>query len=217
MDKNKILSDAFMWLFIGLLACFGISYLTTTSEEMIYAVYGAFSGYGYIVYLIIEIVAALALTIFIKKLSPFMAKFLYLLYAGLTGLSLSGIFVVYSIGSLTFVFLATALIFGAFAIIGKTTKIDLSKWGIYLFVALLAIIILEIINIFIANHTLNMALCIISIVIFAAYVAYDIQFALNKAMYMNTDNAAIYCAFQLFLDFINLFIKLLRLFGKRRD
>ena len=60
MDKNKILSDAFMWLFIGLLACFGISYLTTTSEDMILTVYGAFNGYGYIVYLIIEIVAALA-------------------------------------------------------------------------------------------------------------------------------------------------------------
>lgn len=217
MDKNKILSDAFVWLFVGLLACFGVSYLTTTSEEMIYAVYGTFSGYGYLIYVIIEIVAALALTLFIKKLSPFMAKLIYLLYAALTGLSLSGIFIVYTSGSLTFVFLATALIFGTFALIGKTTKLDLSKWSVYLLVALLGIIILEVINVFLANNSLNMILGIAGVVLFSAYVAYDVQFALNKALYMNTENAAIYCAFQLFLDFINLFIKLLRLFGKRRD
>lgn len=217
MTKNQILSNAFLWLFIGLLVCFGVSYITTTSEEMIYAVYGAFNGYGYIFYIIAELVAAFALTLFIKKLPPLVAKGIYLLYTALTGLSFSGIFVVYTASSITFVFLATAIIFGVFALIGKTTNIDLSKWGIYLLVALLAIIILEVVNIFLANNSLNMVLCIAAIVIFAAYVAYDIQFALNKAQYMNTENVAIYCAFQLFLDFINLFIKLLRLFGKRND
>ena len=119
--------------------------------------------------------------------------------------------------SIIYVFLATAICFGAFALIGKFSKVDLSKWGIYLFFALIAIIILEVINIFVMNNTLNMVLCIIGVLLFCAYTAYDVQRALDKTFLADTDNKGIYCAFQLFLDFINLFIDLLRLFGKSRD
>ena len=213
MNNNKILTDAFKWLFLGLLTCFAISYITTLDQNIINAVYNGFGGLSYLLYAIAEIVIAICLTFFIKKLNPLLAKILFVLYSILTGLSLSGIFIIYTKTSIAFVFLATALIFGAFAIIGKTTKIDLSKWTVYLFVALLAIIVLEIINIFLANNTLNMVLCIVSILVFSAYVAYDVQFAIQKASYGDTENIGIYCAFQLFVDFINLFIRLLNLFG----
>lgn len=217
MEKNKILSEAFTWLFIGLLICFGISYVTTLTEDIFIAVYGAFGGYSYIVYAIAEIVIALILSIRITKMQPLTAKLLYLGYSALTGLSLSGIFLVYTASSLSFVFLITAVIFGAFAIIGKTTKLDLSKWYIYLFVALLAIIILELVNIFVPSYGLNIFICIVTILVFCAYVAYDVQFALNNTILSDCENKGIYVAFQLFLDFINLFLKLLRLFGKVRD
>ena len=216
-ENNKIITNTFGWLFIGLLICFGVSYFTTLSDDTIIAVYGFLDGRGYIVYLIAELVIAFALSLFIRKLNPIVAKILYIAYTALTGLSLSGIFVVYTTSSIAFVFLATALIFGIFAIIGKTTKLDLTKFGIYLLVALIGIIIMEIINIFLANNTLNMILCIITIVVFSGYVAYDIRIALNKAYLAESENKAIYCAFQLFLDFINIFIKLLQLYGKKND
>lgn len=217
MKKNEVLSNAFMWLFIGLLVCFAVSYISTYSIEIINLLYGSFNGYGYWIFAIIEIIVALIFVALIRKLSPIAAKIMYLLYAALTGLSLTGIFIVYTSTSLTFVFLATAIIFGIFAIIGKTTNIDLSKWYVYLFVGLLAIIILDIINIFLLNKTLNLVTCIIAIVIFCAYIAYDIQKALDPYFLADTNNKGIYIAFNLFLDFINIFIRLLSLFGRSRD
>ncbi len=217
MEKNKVLTNAFTWLFIGLLTCFGVSFLSTFSETILMLVYGSFGGYGYLVWCIAEIVIAIILTARIRHLKPITAKILYLLYAVITGLSLTGIFIVYTASSLAFVFLATAIIFGVFAIIGKTTNIDLSKWYIYLFMALLAIIILEVINIFLLNETLNIVLCIISVVVFCAYIAYDVQRATDENFLAECDNKGIYIAFQLFLDIINVFLDLLRLFGKAKD
>ena len=217
MEKNKVLTNAFTWLFIGLLTWFGVSFISTFSEPLLMLVYGSFGGYGYLIWCVAEIIIAIILTARIRSLKPITAKILYILYAIITGLSLTGLFIVYTASSLAFVFLATAIIFGVFAIIGKTTNIDLSKWYIYLFMALLAIIILEIINIFLLNETLNIVLCIVSIVIFCAYIAYDVQRATDENFLAECDNKGIYIAFQLFLDIINLFLDLLRLFGKARD
>lgn len=217
MNRNETLVSAFTWLFIGLLVCFGISFITSVSDSMIQLVYGSFGGWGYMLFLIAEIAVAIYLSVRIYKMKPLTAKIFYLLYAALTGISLTGIFAVYTSSSITYVFLATALIFGIFAVIGKTTDIDLSKWSVYLIVALIAIIILELINIFLANNTLNMVLCIVSILVFCAYTAYDVQNALSESYMADSENKGIYCAFQLFIDFINIFIDLLRLFGKTRD
>ena len=148
---------------------------------------------------------------------PMLARILYIIYTAITGLSLTGIFYIYTAASISYVFLATAAIFGTFAIIGKTTKIDLSRWWIYLLVGLIGVLVLEIINIFVANNTLNMIVCIISILVFSGYVAYDVNRLLHSSYLDETDNKGIYFAFQLFLDFINLFIRLLELFGKSRD
>lgn len=217
MEKNKILGNAFMWLFIGLLVCFGVSYLSTLNEEIPYLIYGSLGGYGYFIFFIVEIVVALFLTFKITTLKPIIAKILYLVYAALTGLSLTGMLFYFTASSIAFVFLATALLFGIFAVIGYTTKIDLSKWYTYLFMALLAIIILEIINMFLLNNTLNIILCMVSVLVFCAYIAYDIKKATDTIFLGECENKGIYIAFELFLDFINIFIDLLRLFGKSRD
>lgn len=217
MNKNNVLSNAFMWLFIGLMVCFGVSYYSTLSESIFMGIYGSFHGYAYIIFLVAELVIAFAFHLMIRKLNPIVAKILYLLYCGLTGLSLTGIFIVYTASSICFIFLVTAILFGIFALIGKYTKIDLSKYGIYLFVALIAIIVLEIINVFLMNNTLNMLLSIITIVVFCGYIAYDINHAMNDYFLSDEENKGIYIAFQLFLDFINIFIELLRLFGKSKD
>lgn len=214
MENKNAIVDAFKWLFIGLLVCFLTAY---TGSQFVEQIYNAFSGLGWIILLISELVICFVLTLGIRKLSPTTAKILYLLYTALTGLALNGIFLLYTDSSIAFVFLITSLLFGIFAIIGKNTKIDLTKFGIYLFVALLAIIILEIINLFLKNIQLDMTLCIITIVVFLGYVSYDVN-RLVKSNYLDdTENKGIYFAFQLFIDFIDIFIKLLRIIGKERD
>lgn len=216
-NKNQLLSQTFMWLFIGLLVCFGVSYFTTLSDEAIQTVYGSFNGLGYIIFIILELVVAIALSWGIRKLSPTLAKIFYLVYTALTGLTLSGIFIVYTGSSIALVFLITSILFGIFALIGKYTKLDLSKLGIYLFIGLIAIIIIEIINLFILSNSLNMILIIATIVVFLGYVAYDIHMLLKSDFLDDSENKPIYFAFQLFLDFINIFIELLKIFGKNRD
>ena len=216
-NKNQLLSQTFMWLFIGLLVCFGVSYFTTLSDEAIQTVYGSFNGLGYIIFIVLELVVAVALSWGIRKLSPTLAKIFYLVYTALTGLTLSGIFIVYTGSSIALVFLITSILFGIFALIGKYTKLDLSKLGIYLFIGLIAIIIIEIINLFILSNSLNMILIIATIVVFLGYVAYDIHMLLKSDFLDDSENKPIYFAFQLFLDFINIFIELLKIFGKNRD
>ena len=108
--------------------------------------------------------------------------------------------------------------FGIFAFIGKTTKIDLTRYGIYLLMGLLAVLVLAIINIFVSNEALDMIGCTIGIVIFLGYTAYDMQ-RISMLNYYNLseENMAVIGAFNLYLDFINIFIKLLRMFGKSND
>lgn len=215
--KNNILSNAFLWMFIGLMVCFGVSYLSTFNMQITTSIYAGFHGYAYLIFFISELAIAFALSLFIRKLNPILAKILYLVYCGLTGLSLTGIFIVYTSTSLSYIFLVTAIIFAIFAAIGKFTKIDLSRYGIYLLIGLLATFILEIINLFLMNNTLDMFISFVTIIVFCGYIAYDVNHAINDNYLSNSENKGIYIAFQLFLDFINIFIELLRLFGKSRD
>ena len=214
MNKNKVLSGAFGWLFVGLLLCFITSYLTSINESIIMFVYG---GSRYLIFLIAEFILAIFLSIRVFKMKPITAIIVYLLYTILTGLTLTGILLAYTKESICFIFLATALVFGSFAIIGRFTKTDMSNWGIYLLFAIIAILILEVINIFVMNNTLNMVIGVVGILIFCAFTAYDVQKALRLSESKAPTNASIYCAFSLFLDFINLFIDFVRLFGRKND
>lgn len=210
--KNQFLSKVFQWFGIGLFVTFIIAYLTSTN---IYLLSLIFSGPGYIVIILLELFLAIWLSTRIRHMSSGKAKALYLGYSALTGLTLSSIFIVYEMTSIIWIFLASAIIFSIFAFIGKGVDIDLSKWGIYLFILLIGSVLLEVINIFLLNETLDMILCVVVLGVFVAYVAYDIQKILK--FYEPTENMAVYGAFDLYLDFINLFLRLLRLFGRERD
>ena len=215
MDINKIFSKVFLWMFIGLAITFGIAYYVSTNDNM---VYNLFSGSKYWILWILEFVVVIVLSARIRKLNPLTAKILFLLYSGLTGLTLSSVFIIYDIMSIVYTFAITSGLFLVFGLIGYFTKLDLTKLGIYLVMALFGVIIASIINIFIGSETFNLGLCIIGIIIFLAYIAYDIQIV-KRNMYgiENEDNLVIYSAFQLYIDFINLFIRLLQFFGKSKD
>ena len=213
LENNQIFTKVFMWMFVGLLVTFGIGYYVSLNANMLYNV---FSKY-YLVLAIAEIGVAVFLSVRIRKIKPTTAKILYLLYTFLTGLTFSAIFVVYEITSIIYVFGISALIFGIFAALGYFTKMDLSKIGVYLMMILIGIIICSIINIFVKSDTFNLGLVIAALIIFIIYVAYDIQ-VIKRNLYAIPDeeNLAIYGAFQLYLDFINIFIRLLQLFGDRK-
>lgn len=214
---SKFFSKVYLWMFIGLLISGGVAYYTSITPSMIKFVYGS---YGWI--LITELIVVIAFSALRKKVSPGIAKVLFVTYAAISGLTLSSIFLVYKIQSIGMVFLSSSLMFGLLAVYGYITKTDLSSFGKILLFALLAIIIMSVINIFAHNGTFGIIISIISIVVFLGLTAWDMQ-AL-KAMYNYYANdekelgkIAIYGALDLYLDFINIFLQLLNLFGKSKD
>lgn len=211
--NNQFLSKVFGWFGIGLLVTFLVAYLTSTSIDALSFI---FSGSTYFIIVILEFVVAVWLSARIHTMSSGLAKGLYLAYSALTGLTFSSLFIVYELTSIIWIFLASAFVFGIFALLGKSNRFDLSKYGIYLMIGLLGSLILEVINIFLMNNTLDIVICVAVLAIFVTYVAYDVQKIMTR--YDSSNEAmAIYGAFDLYLDFINIFLRLIQLFGKERD
>ncbi len=160
----------------------------------------------------------IALNIGIAKMKESTVQILFWTFAGVMGLSLSSIFIQYTGESIARVFFITAGAFGALSLYGYTTKKDLTGWGSFLFIGLIGIILASIVNIFLASTALQFAISVIGVLVFAGLTAYDTQRI--KAMYYdgtgNEGKKAIMGALTLYLDFINLFIMLLQLFGQRR-
>ena len=154
------------------------------------------------------------------KMSSSKAQTLFWIFAALMGASLSSILLVYTGLSITRVFFITAITFGAMSIYGYTTKKDLTGWGSFLFMGLIGIIIASLVNLFLQSPAMYFVISIIGVLVFVGLTAYDTQKIKN--MYYATDSGevtqkkAVMGALTLYLDFINLFIMLLRLFGQRR-
>ena len=157
----------------------------------------------------------------ISAMSAGTAQTTFWVYAALMGLSLSTIFLVFTGESITRVFFITAASFGALSLYGYTTKKDLSGWGSFLFMGLIGILIAALVNIFLQSSALQFAISVIGVLVFAGLTAYDTQQI--KEMYYEGDGhevaskKAIMGALRLYLDFVNLFIMLLQLFGQQRQ
>src|ERR1700747_105091 len=172
----------------------------------------------------IFILAPLALVFFlsarINTLSATTARALFFVYAALVGVSLSILFHIYTSSSITRVFFITAATFGALSIFGYTTRRDLSGFGTFLFMGLIGIIVASLVNLFLRSTELDWLISIIGVGVFAGLTAYDTQRI--KAMYDGADDEisagrkSIMAALSLYLNFINLFMMLLRLAGGRR-
>jgi len=216
MDSKTVLPKVFSWMFVGLMVTFLTGYVVSLNPNMLINVLS--SGFLWIL-IILEFGLVIFLSARITKMQPTTAKISFLLYSFVSGLTFSSIFVVYELSSIMLVFLITALIFGVFALIGSTTKMDLSSLGTYLMMALLGVIICLIINIFINSTTFDLILSIITVIVFIGFTAYDVQkvMRLSEENIMEEDNIAIYGALELYLDFINIFLELLKYFGKNND
>jgi hypothetical protein len=155
----------------------------------------------------------------IAQMSPAAAQAAFWGYAALMGLSLAGIFLVYTGASIARVFFISAGTFAATAAWGYTTRTDLSRFGSFLVMGLIGVVLASVVNLFVGSSALQFALSVIGVVVFTGLTAWDTQRL--KAMYLDTrtgeGNIAILGALMLYLDFVNLFISLLQLVGIRRD
>jgi uncharacterized protein len=172
----------------------------------------------------VVIFAPLAVVFFISarinSMSLSTAQSSFWIFAALMGASISSIFLVYAGQSIARVFFITAASFGALSLWGYTTKKDLSGWGSFLFMGLIGIIIAMLVNLFIASTALQFAISVIGVLVFAGLTAYDTQ-QIKEMYYVGDDGTvagrkAVMGALRLYLDFINLFMMLLSLFGDRR-
>jgi len=167
--------------------------------------------------LIFEVILVLALSFAATKMPPAAALLCFYLYAAVNGFTLSILFYVFSASSIASTFLVTGASFGAMTVYGTITKRDLTSIGNLLFMALIGIIIASVVNIFLRSNGLDMAISIIGVIVFAGLTTYDTQKIKTIAQHgINDTGIAILGALTLYLDFINLFLYLLRLFGKKR-
>lgn len=207
-----------MWMFTGLAITGGVAAAIGSSDKLLTDIT---KSPGIVIGVIVaQLALVLALVFLLPRISVGLATFLFLLYSATVGVTFALIFELYTTQSIFTAFLITAGMFGALAVWGAVTHIDLSKVGAIAFMALIGLILATIVNLFWANSTLYWITTYAGVGIFAALTAYDMQ----KLKQINQQGlsgeaegrAAIMGALALYLDFINLFLFLLRIFGRSR-
>ena len=218
-EQQRFMVRVYNWMTAGLAVTGGIAFYVSNSEMMMNIVYGN------AIVPIVLIVAQLGLVIYlsgwIEKMSASQATGIFMLYAGLTGLTFSFIFLAYTAASITSTFFVTAGTFAAMSVYGYTTKKDLTSWGSFLFMGLIGIIIASLVNMFLQSEAMHWIITYAGVLIFIGLTAYDTQKIKEMNIIGNegTDEdtkEAISGALRLYLDFINLFLMLLRIMGDRR-
>jgi FtsH-binding integral membrane protein len=204
------------YMMLGLGLTGAVAYAVASTPAIQQVVFG--SGLMWL-FILAPIGLVLLLSFRIHKMSFASAQITYWIYAALNGVAFSTIFLAYTGTSIARVFFITAATFGALSLYGYTTKRDLSGFGSFLFMGLIGIIIASLVNIFLASSALQFAISVIGVLVFAGLTAYDTQQI--KELYYAVDDSeiigkkAIMGALRLYLDFINMFVMLLQLFGNR--
>jgi hypothetical protein len=217
--QRTIMSQVYAWMAAGLLITGAVATYTAGSPALLALIFGnplVFWGL-----IIAEFAMVIALGTAIGRLSPGAGTALFMAYSALNGLTLASIFIIYTRASIAQTFFATAATFGAMSLYGYTTRRDLSKVGSILVMALIGFFIGSIINIFLASSALYWFLTYAGIAIFIGLTAWDTQkiklMSQQAHDETSTRRIAILGALVLYLDFINLFLLLLRLLGSRRN
>lgn len=217
--QTRFMAKVFSWMTLALIITGGISFLIAGNESIMNIL---FSNSKIILGLfIVQIISVGSLAIFINKLSAAVATFIFVMYATLTGITLSTIFIIYTSASIASTFFITGATFGVMAVLGFVTGRDLSKLGSLLMMALVGLVIASIANWFMKSETIYWITTYAGILIFTGLIAYDTQKIKGYASISpedteNYQKASIMGALSLYLDFINLFLMLLRLFGRRK-
>ena len=213
---GTVMRKTFGWMALCLLIT-ALAAMGVVNSGLFYQI--ASSGAMWLL-IIAELVVVFVLSARIHKMSVTTATIMLIVYSALNGATLSVIFVVYSLGSIAKTFFITTGMFGVMALVGATTKRDLSKMGSILCMALIGLIIASLVNLFLRSSGLDWIISLIGVVLFTALTAYDVQrvkrLAAETDLYDDTQvgRLAVISALSLYLDFINLFLYLLRFFGR---
>lgn len=191
-----------------------VSYFVGTSPELLQFF---FTGVMKWIVIFAPLAAIFAITFAMDKVNRSGAQLMLHGFAALMGLSFATIFAVYNMGSIVSAFMGAAVLFGSMSVYGYFTKRNLDSIGQFMFIGLIAIIIASIINIFVGSTIMQMVISALAIIIFLGLTAYDTQKIREEVSVDNNGVAEIRGALTLYMDFINIFINLLQLFGERRD
>jgi FtsH-binding integral membrane protein len=210
---NEAMSRVYAHMFAAVMNSMVVSYLVSTSPALL-----AFFFTGAMKWLVIfaPLVMIFAFAFAQDRFNRSQLILFLHGFAALMGLSMATIFVVYTMGSIVSAFMGAAVLFGTMSFYGYFTKRDLSSFGQFLFIGLIAVIIASVINIFIGSTVMQMVISAIAILVFLGLTAYDTQKIREMVSYSGDGRAEVTGALTLYLDFINLFIHLLSLFGNRK-
>ena len=218
-EQQRFMVRVYNWMTAGLGITGFMAYYVANNQTL----KNIFLGNMFIFYglVLVQLGLVIWLASRVMQMSASQATGVFFLYAGLTGITLSSVFVLYTASSITSTFFVTAGTFGAMSLYGYTTKKDLTSWGSFLFMGLIGIIIASVVNMFMQSPMMHMIITYAGVLIFVGLTAYDTQKIKEMNILGNegTDEdtkEAIRGALTLYLDFINLFLMLLRLMGDRR-
>ena len=205
------LSQAFMWMFAGLLVTAGVSYAVRSNPRLL-----EFAAGNFFLLFIAQLAIVVVISGAINRISATAALGLFFVYAASLGITIGLIVASYTTGSVTIAFLSASAMFGAAAIYGRVTTRSLAAMGGLLFMGLIGLLVAMVLNIFLHSTEVTWLISIVGVVLFTALTAYDVQRIQSGAIAAQTgsmEKAAVIGALHLYLDFINLFLFMLRLLG----
>ncbi|MFL5676418.1 MAG: Bax inhibitor-1/YccA family protein [Chloroflexota bacterium] len=210
---NAFLSQAFLWMFAGLLLTAGVAYVVQSNPRLL-----QFASGNFFLLFIAQLAIVMVIAGAITRISASAALALFFVYAATLGITMGLIVASYTQGSVVTAFLSASAMFGAAAVYGKVTQRSLAKLSGILFMGLIGLLVAMILNIFIASSAINLLISVVGVVLFTALTAYDVQRIQSgdiAARVGSMEKAAVIGALQLYLDFVNLFLFMLRLMGGR--
>ncbi len=217
INLQSVMRQVYVWMGLGTLLTAAVAYVTVNSPLVNLTA----NPLILIGALVAELGLVAGISFGFNRISALTATMLFLLYAALNGFTLSVVLLAFTTASVVGAFVATGALFGAMSIIGYTTHVDLSKFGTFLMMALIGLLIAMVVNIFISSGPLDLIISVIGVLLFTALTAYDTQRISRMAAQMDAQGEAgaklgIFGALKLYLDFINMFLFMLRLIGRRR-
>jgi uncharacterized protein len=211
---GSFLTQAFFWMFAGLLMSAGIAAVTQFNETLL-----RFAANNLLILIIAQLALVMVIGFGISRINATLALGLFFVYAASLGLTIGLIVSLYTTASVATAFLSASAMFGGAALYGAVTKRSLATIGSFAFMALIGLIVASVVNIFLASSTMSWIISLAGVGIFTVLTAWDVQ-RINSgqlvAMTGSVEKAAVLGALHLYLDFVNLFLFLLRLFGGRR-
>jgi FtsH-binding integral membrane protein len=216
--QRSIISQAYLWMAVGLVITGLVAAFTASSPFMLSLVYDNVLVFWGL--LLLEIILVIVLAAAVTRLPVGVALTVFVVYAALNGVTLSGILLAYTKASLASTFFITAGTFAIMAFYGYTTKRDLTRLGNLAFMALIGLILASVVNLFLHNPVVYWVITYLGVLIFVGLIAYDTQKLKRLGSSAGGDSAsrlAILGALSLYLDFINLFLFLLRIFGRQNE